>query len=150
VLLRLLERCDLDSLLSLYADLHANDDPLPARPLVERVWDDVLSNGACKCIGAFVEDALLASCMLTIVPNLTRGCRPYGLIENVVTHRAYRHRGLGQAVLATAMEHAWAARCYKVMLMTGRDDPGIRRFYRAAGFDPTARYAYVRFAPERP
>ena len=29
---------------------------------------------------------VLSSCTLLIVPNLTHGGRPYGVVENVVTH----------------------------------------------------------------
>ena len=57
-------------------------------------------------------------CTVTVVPNLTRGCQPYGLIENVVTHAEHRQRGYGKAVLAEALALAWSQGCYKVMLMT--------------------------------
>lgn len=90
-----------------------------------------------------LDGQLVASCNLTIIPNLTRACRPYGLIENVVTHRAYRNRGFGKAVLARAVEVAWEQDCYKVMLMTGRKDEATLRFYQSAGFDPKGKQAFV-------
>jgi GNAT superfamily N-acetyltransferase len=45
------------------------------------------------------EDAIIASCTLVVIPNLARGGQPYGLIENVVTHAAYRGRGFGKRLL---------------------------------------------------
>jgi ribosomal protein S18 acetylase RimI-like enzyme len=72
--------------------------------------------------------------VLAITPDLTRGCRPYGLIENVVTHAAHRRRGYGRQVLAHALSDAGQHGCCKVMLMTGRKDEAIYRFYESLGF----------------
>lgn len=46
-----------------------------------------------------MDGGLVASCTLTLTPNLTRGCRPYGVIENVVTDVGFRKRGFAKAVL---------------------------------------------------
>jgi GNAT superfamily N-acetyltransferase len=96
---------------------------------------------------AELEGQLVASCALTIVPNLTRGARPYGLIENVVTHAEYRRRGLGTAVLRHGCEVAWRAGCYKVMLLTGSRDPGVLGFYEAAGFLKDVKTGFIRYPP---
>jgi GNAT superfamily N-acetyltransferase len=37
-------------------------------------------------------------------------------------------------VMQAAVDHAWSNGCYKVMLMTGRTDPAVLRFYEACGF----------------
>lgn len=92
-----------------------------------------------------MEGRLVASCLLAIIPNLTRGGRPYGLIENVVTHADFRKRGLATGLLHHALEQAWRVRCYKVMLMTGRKDEATLRFYRQAGFVAGAKTAFVAY-----
>ena len=61
----------------------------------------------------------ITSCVLTIIPNLTRGGRPYALVENVVTHAEYRRQGIGTRLLHAALQSAWERGCYKVMLSTG-------------------------------
>ncbi len=76
----------------------------------------------------------MSSCTLAIIPNLTRGARPYGIIENVVTHPDHRRTGLGRAVLRAAIDKAWSADCYKVMLATGSKREATLSFYEAAGF----------------
>jgi GNAT superfamily N-acetyltransferase len=85
-----------------------------------------------------------------VIPNLTRGGKPYALIENVVTHAAYRGRGFGQAVLRAAVERAWAARCYKAMLMTGSKRASTLAFYEAAGFEQSKTGFQVRRPTVRP
>lgn len=141
--IRELDQPDLQELVALYAHLHEVDDPIPSLAIVESVWKELLSSPYFRYFGAILDGQLVASCNLTIIPNLTRTCRPYGLIENVVTHRAYRNRGLGKAVLARAVEVAWEQHCYKVMLMTGRKDEATLRFYKSAGFDPKGKQAFI-------
>lgn len=87
-----------------------------------------------------------ASCVLNIIPNLTRGAKPYGVIENIVTHAEYCGRGYGLVVLRhTLLAHAWDGGCYKVLLMTGQ--PEIRGFYESGSFDAGAKHAMLARRP---
>ena len=102
-----------------------------------------MSSERYRYYGAFLDERLVSSCTLTVIPNLTRGCAPYGVVENVVTHADHRRQGHAAAVLKAALADAWAARCYKVMLLTGRKDEGTLRFYEAAGFDRNEKQALI-------
>jgi GNAT superfamily N-acetyltransferase len=143
VKIRELQPYELAPLLALYTHLHERDDPPPSAAVAESVWSEALASPRIKYFGGFAGGALVCSCTLTVVPNLTRGCRPYGLIENVVTHAAHRGQGWGTAVLAHALSQAWRQQCYKVMLLTGRKDEGTLRFYERAGFDRHGKQAFV-------
>ena len=126
-------RRDLAELLSLYRYLHPNDPMLSAGDL-QGHWDAILASPLLHYVVARADGQLVSTCALTLVPNLTRGARPYGLIENVVTRLDWRGLGIGTAVLHHALGLAWAADCYKVMLLTGRADEATLRFYEKAGF----------------
>jgi GNAT superfamily N-acetyltransferase len=141
--IRHLTQADLPMLLALYEHLHFADSPLPAPQEVSAVWESIQRNEGIRYWGVFVESVLVSSCTITVIPNLTRGCHPYGMIENVVTHAAYRKRGYGSAVLKSALTYAWSVGCYKVMLLTGRKDDAVYRFYQSAGFDPHSKQAFV-------
>ncbi|MGA9761880.1 MAG: GNAT family N-acetyltransferase [Gaiellaceae bacterium] len=141
--IRELEPGDLDNLLALYEFLHDADLPLPARPVVESVWNELLSSPNYRYYGGLVGGELVTSCTLTVIPNLTRACRPYGVIENVVTHADHRRRGYGKAILERALADAWSSGCYKVMLLTGRLDEGTFSFYESAGFDRHSKQAFI-------
>lgn len=134
---------DLERLLRLYMQLH--DNPMPS--LDERVrgiWAEILADPHHHIIAAEEDGKIVSSCVCVIVPNLTRGQRPYALIENVVTDAAYRRRGLASACLAFAGETAKRENCYKIMLMTGAKDPGTLHFYEQAGFDRYEKTAFIR------
>lgn len=141
--IRTLCHADLDALLALYAHLHTTDLPRPGRQQVEAVWQEALADPRCRYFGGFEADALVASCTIMLIPNLTRACRPYGLIENVVTHAQHRGQGWGKRLLQAALAHAWAEGCYKVMLLTGRKDEATLRFYEGAGFSREGKTGFV-------
>lgn len=105
--IRELRADDLELLLWLYTHLHERDDPLPSAPEVQAVWADALANPRTQYFGGWDGGQLISSCMLTIIPNLTRACRPFCVTENVVTQSAYRDQGRGRALLRHALAHAW-------------------------------------------
>ncbi|WP_227267934.1 GNAT family N-acetyltransferase [Roseobacter weihaiensis] len=102
----------------------------------------VLHHPGTTVLGAEVDQQPRAMVTLHLMPNVTWGGRPYGLIENVVTAREFRHRGLGKALLHAAADMAWARNAYKLMLMTGRKR-GAKGFYEAAGFSAEDKFAMV-------
>src|SRR4051794_30707448 len=79
---------DLPEIIALLHHLNPDDPPLdPVR--ARAIWSDMLQGTGVRVF--VVEDGgvLLATCTLILVPNLTRGGRPYAFIENVVTHAEY-------------------------------------------------------------
>lgn len=107
---RRIKETDLDQLLFLYKHLH-EDDIVPSKEIIEKVWQKIISNDS--FIYFVIEDykQIVCSCNLTIIPNLTRGGRSIGLIENVVTHREYRNQGLGKTIINTAIDCAKQHNC---------------------------------------
>lgn len=118
-------------------------EPLPPQREVTALWESMLADPHLFSLGAFVAGELVSSCAVAVVPNLTRGCRPYAVIENVVTHPGHRKRGYATAVLRQAVARSWERGCYKVMLLTGRRDEETLRFYASAGFDGERKRAFI-------
>jgi len=133
---------ELFALLCLYARLHPEDEMLPLGEATP-VWKTLRQDPNQHYWGAYWNGSLVSTCTLIVFPNLTRGGRPYGLIENVVTHPDYRRRGLGTAVLKRALQAAWERNCYKVMLLTGSKNEATLRFYEKAGFERGIKTGFV-------
>lgn len=129
---------DAGALVALYGHLNPGDAP-PSPEAVRAVF----AHPGLRHFGVFSGGELVASCNLAVVPNLTRGGRPYGVIENVVAHADHRGRGHGQAVVRHAVDAAWEAGCYKVVLTTSRTDPAVWAFYERCGFDGGDKRAFV-------
>jgi GNAT superfamily N-acetyltransferase len=131
--IRVVQPEDLPKLLALYGHLHATEAPPAPAPEMQAHWRAFRAHPGLTCLAGWEGQTLVASCCVAVIPNLTRGCRPYALIENVVTHSDYRRRGFGSAIVKRAMELAWEAGCYKAMLMTGSKRPETHRFYEQCG-----------------
>jgi len=144
---RLLRADDLEALLGLYLHLHDADLPEIAPGARAAAWRAILHDDAQYYLGAFVGERLVASAFVTVVPNVARGGRPFGLIENVVTDPEHQRHGHGRAVIDGLVEHAFAVGCYKLMLMSSIVRDGAHAFYESIGFDGDAKRAFVLRAP---
>ena len=134
MLVRALVESDMPHLQKLYRYLDADNTEIPLNEALQR-WEMLKRYPYSNIFVACKDDMAVASCTLIVIPNLTRVGAPYALIENVVTHPDHRRQGLGTAVLYAAVETAWQAGCYKVMLMTGSKQPSTLKFYQDAGFE---------------
>ena len=139
---------DLPGLLALYRHLIPEEEPcLPSA--AAQILDQLRrSPDSDILVGLWGED-IVVSCTLAVIANLTRGGRPYALIENVVTHGDFRNLGFGKAILTAATEPAWQAGCYKVMLLTGSGNEAAQAFYAASGFEQTKTGYQMRRLPVR-
>jgi GNAT superfamily N-acetyltransferase len=134
---------ELPTLLALYRHLHPSDPALPLCPNLESLWQRICADPHLLYFGAEVDGTLVSTCTLTVIPNLTRSARPYGLIENVVTHPDFRRRGIASSLLRHALQTAWGQNCYKVMLLTGCKDPDTLRFYEKSGFQAGVKTGFI-------
>jgi len=141
--IRSVSQHELPSLISLYEHLHSTDAPLPDEAILQGIWRDLLNDPKIHYLVADLEGQLVGSCILVIIPNLTRGARPYGLIENVVTHAAHRRKGIGTQLLHHALQTAWDNNCYKVMLSTSSPQQEVHQFYEQGGFKKGIKTGFV-------
>ncbi len=140
-LIRPIVQHELPDLLALYE--YFTPDNAVSSEAVAAVWAQICADDKLYYFGAEVEGNLVSTCNLTLIPNLTHQGRPYGLIENVITHPDYRKRGLASQVLDAALKTAWAQNCYKVMLLTGSKLESTLQFYENAGFTRRDKTGFV-------
>jgi GNAT superfamily N-acetyltransferase len=110
-------------------------------------WIETTGPKPAADLASATSTTLVSTCTLALIPNLTRGLRSYGVIENVVTDPAYRNQGLGTRVLRFALSEAWREGCYKVMLSTGSKQECTLRFYEQAGFRRGVKTGFVAHPP---
>ncbi len=140
---RLIQEEELEQLLSLYEYLIPEDPKLKINSTLQKHWKKILSDPNLFYLVIEKKDRIVSSCTLAIIKNLTRAARPYGLIENVITHPDCRNKGYGTAILKEAVNIARENNCYKVMLMTSKKDDKTLNFYENAGFDGKEKTGFI-------
>lgn len=143
-MIREINNGDLDGLLALYTQL--NDNPIPEKTAeLSSLWEKILSDENHHIIVAEEDGKIVSSCVCVIIPNLTHGQRPYAFVENVVTDKDYRKRGLATACLDYAKKIAEDENCYKLMLLTGSKEESTLNFYRRAGYNSNDKTAFIQW-----
>ncbi len=140
---------DFRRLTALYGQLNP-DDPTPERGEDRAVFDEIRRSS--NLLLFVLEDDngnVQATCYLNLIPNISRGASPYGIIENVVTEEALRGQGFGKAIIRHALRFAWDKRCYKVMLQTGSKRHSTHNFYKACGFRDDEKFGFVARPPHQ-
>lgn len=136
---------DLDDLMRLYRQLNTGD------PLAEAwsvaTFERIVRSAGLSIFVVELDGTVVATTYLNVIPNLTRSASPYAIIENVVVDESLRGMGIGKHIMAHTLEAAWSAGCYKVMLMTGSNDPRTHAFYRACGLSADYKTAFTARRP---
>lgn len=135
---------DLSRILELYLHLHETAVPEESENL-RCARQKIMSDDNHHLVVCEVDGKIVSSCVCVIIPNLTRGVRPYAFVENVVTHADYRGNGYATACLNYASELAQKENCYKMMLLTGSKSPETLAFYRNAGYNSTDKTAFIQW-----
>ncbi|MFJ6612862.1 GNAT family N-acetyltransferase [Streptomyces sp. NPDC091289] len=141
-LFREAELGDLEHVMRLYRQLQP-EDPVLRDGSDAAVFAQILGSTGLHVFVLEVDRAIVATSYLNVIPNLTRSASPYAVIENVVVEKALRGAGLGKQIMAGTLRAAWDAGCYKAMLQTGSRKRATHAFYRACGFSPDAKTAYL-------
>lgn len=142
--IREVQREDLQGLLELYTQLHDNKLPEKTSQL-QSLWTRLLEDKEHHILVGVEDEKIICSVVLIVIPNLTHEQSPYALIENVITHEAYRHKGYATRLLETAKEKAKAAGCYKIMLLTGSKFESTLKFYEHAGYNKEDKTAFIQW-----
>ena len=148
MLIRPVEADDFEQLGELMRQLNPDDPAFDNRNF--QVFQEILPDPHFIVLVVEQDARLIGSLYLNIIPNLSRGGRPYALVENVIIDQGSRRQGIGKALMEKAIALAWEVGCYKLMLLTGRKGPEVHAFYKKLGFSAESKQAYILRAADSP
>jgi len=138
VMIRSAVEADLPALLALYAELHPADPSL-APSVALGAWRDIEAQAGRVVLLAELDAVAVGTVDCTTLPNLTRGARPFMLVENVVVTTSQRRAGIGTALMDATVALARETNCYKIQLLSRGTRLDAHAFYEARGFQTVAK-----------
>jgi GNAT superfamily N-acetyltransferase len=97
-----------------------------------------------KVFGYELDGSIVGTCTLGRVEGLSKACRPFAVIENVVVLDTIRRGGIGKQLVRHAMAQAESWNCYKVILETGTKDEWKLQFYEKCGLTRGDKTAFMK------
>lgn len=126
--------------------MQLHDNPMPNETSeITGLWNRIVDDKNHHIIVAEENGIIVSSCVCVIIPNLTHGQQSYAFIENVVTDKNYRRKGLATQCLNYAKDIALKENCYKIMLLTGSKEESTLNFYRQAGYNSEDKTAFIQW-----
>ncbi len=126
---------DAEALLNLYRQLGGHGPPPTLAQAVEAIGDTGEQPWV-HLLVATIDDVVVGTATLVIVPGMAHASRPWGQIENMVVHEDQRRKGIGEALMQRCDEISREAGAYKLQLMSSHPRKAAHAFYERMGFDP--------------
>ncbi|TWC43002.1 N-acetylglutamate synthase-like GNAT family acetyltransferase [Pseudomonas sp. SJZ079] len=82
------------------------------------------------------DGRLLGTCTVNLIEHLAHNFARSAILEDLVVHADVRGLGIGQRLIASAVERARAWGCYKLALSSNLSREAAHRFYAQQGFKP--------------
>lgn len=134
---RAARREDLEAIVALLADdalgatRESTDDLAPYLA----VFDEIAGDPNNLVVAGELDDTVVASYQLTIIPGISIGAKRRAQIEGVRVARHLRGLGYGRALIDDAENRARAAGATLLQLTMNRTRSGSAAFYASMGFD---------------
>ncbi len=141
--IRKIKEDDLEELLDLYQFLHPMDITIEPNDKIINIWKEILNNSLINIFLVEYKSKIVSSCVLNIIPNLTKSGRPYALIENVITHPDFRKHGYAKYLLNYVIDYSKRKNCYKIMLLSSKHRPEAHKLYEKVGLNKDKKYGFV-------
>jgi len=97
-----------------------------------------------KVFGYEQDGKIIGTCTLGRMEGISKGCRPFAVIENVVVLDSIRSQGIGKHLVGHAIAQAEKWDCYKVILETGTQDEWKLKFYENCGLTRGSKTAFMK------
>lgn len=133
-------------------DHHQQRQPSLVTSRHHATWQQMLDQPGLTPYIAEIEDAVVGTATLIVVPNLTYDQAPTAFIESVVVDPAHRRRGIATTMLTTMLADAQALGCCKVQLLAHKRHAfdGAHALYEKLGFSAEAEGFRRYFTPAHP
>ncbi len=125
---------DLEQILEIYRDagieMHGKQSLESARAVFRKMG----TYPNYKLYVAAMDGRVSGTFALLIMDNLANGGLPSGVLEDVAVLRSCQGKGIGKAMMQSALRTCRDSKCYKMVLSSNTARTGAHKFYESLGF----------------
>ena len=133
--IRALRETDLSSLAELYVQFWGETSCLEK---MQETFRRLKGNPDYIFLVAEHKGHIAGSLMGIICEELYGECRPFLVIEDVIVDRAFRHKGIGSALMRKIETCAISRNCNYIIFVTESERTEALPFYQSLGYSPDA------------
>jgi GNAT superfamily N-acetyltransferase len=127
------ELTDLRQLIELFNEMHEESDIVSAE--AQQTLIEVLAESNRAVLVAEIDGVVVGTVDVAVHGNLSRGMKPWAIVENVMVTEAARRKGVARALMTSAEHFARESGCYKIQLVSGIENHASHHLYRLLGYD---------------
>ena len=146
MLIRQAEEKDVLDIKDLYFNFLTKNPPKEEQDIEawKQLINEINKNESLYLLVIEEDNRVVSTVQLAIIPSLTHNMRSFAVVENVVTHEAYRKKGFASMLLQEAIKIAQNKNCYKIFLETGSNRESTLNFYKENGFEIDTKHSFLK------
>jgi len=125
---------DLEQILAIYRDAGIETRGKQSLESARAVFMRMATYPSYKVYVAEVDGRVAGTFALLIMDNLANGGLPSGVIEDVAVLGSCQGKGIGKAMMQSALRACRNHGCYKMALSSNTARTGAHKFYESLGF----------------
>lgn len=139
---------DLSLILSLFKQPDMDNNKVLSVEQAKKIFNRIKSYPSYRIYVAKAGDEVVGTLSLLIMDKLAHMGAPSGIVEDVLVHKDWQGRGIGEKMMKFAMDLCQKMGCYKLMLSSDVKREIAHNFYEKLGFKKHGYSFVVHFAKE--
>ncbi len=137
--IREIKERDLNSLIKLYQEFWGETSNLKK---MQNLYKTLINNPDYIILCAEIDNKVVGTAMGVICYELYGDCRPFMVMENLVTDKSYRKRGIAKSLLTELEIIGKKKNCGQVQFITDKNRNDAISFYTSMGFNPESHIGF--------
>ncbi len=131
--IREIKEHDLDSIIKLYQEFWGDISNFKK---MQNLYKTLIMKPDYIILCAEIDNKVVGTAMGVICYELYGDCRPFMVMENLVTDKNYRKRGIAKSLLTELEIRAKNKDCSQIQFITDKNRYDAVSFYTSMGFNP--------------
>lgn len=133
MIVRKIQEQDLESIIELYKQFWGDISNLDK---MKKKCKETIGNSNFIVLCVEIDKKVVGTITGIVCNDLYGDCKPFLVMENLITSKEYRKKGIGKALLSELEKKGREMECTQILFITETNRNDAISFYEAMGYDP--------------